>query len=79
MLESPYSVEAFAINEERPHLVAGGLENGQVLVWDTSASTEAIDAKRQREKRRLAGESTKEDEEAALFDDDALGGLGGAA
>jgi len=69
-LESPYSVEAFAINEERPHLVAGGLENGQVLVWDTSASTEAIDAKRQREKRRLAGESTKEDEEAALFDDD---------
>ena len=70
VLEAPYSVEAFAINEERPHLVCGGLENGQVLVWDTSAATEAIDAKRQREKRRLAGESTKEDEEAALFDDE---------
>jgi len=68
VLESPYSVEAFAINTERPHLVCGGLENGQVLVWDTSAATEAIDAKRMREKRRLAGESTKEDDEAALFD-----------
>jgi WD40 repeat protein len=71
VLEAPYSVEAFAINTERPHLVCGGLENGQVLVWDTSAATEAIDAKRQREKRRLAGESTREDEEASLFDDEA--------
>lgn len=71
VLEAPYEVQAFAISEERPHLIAGGLENGQILVWDTLDATQALDAKRARAKRKLAGEATPEDEDAALFDGDA--------
>ena len=39
VLESPSDIMCFRFNEERPELVAGGMYNGQVVLWDTSEAT----------------------------------------
>ena len=36
VLESPSDIMCFRFNEQSPHLVAGGMYNGQVVLWDTS-------------------------------------------
>ena len=38
VLESPFDVFAFRFNTSAPNLIAGGLYNGQVILWDTSAA-----------------------------------------
>nr|CCA22350.1 conserved hypothetical protein [Albugo laibachii Nc14] len=36
MLEAPQDVEALRYNSMNPHIIAGGLHNGQIVLWDTS-------------------------------------------
>lgn len=36
VLRAPLDVYAFKYNPSLPHLIAGGLQNGQVVLWDTS-------------------------------------------
>lgn len=38
VLESPFDVFAFRFNTSAPSLIAGGLYNGQVILWDTSSA-----------------------------------------
>jgi len=39
VLRAPRDVSAFKYNASLPHIVAGGLQNGQVVLWDTSGRT----------------------------------------
>lgn len=45
VLESPLDVTAFKINPQAQNLVAGGLYNGQVILWDITAVEEALKKK----------------------------------
>ena len=38
VLESPSDIMCFRFNEDQPELVAGGMYNGQVVLWDTTPS-----------------------------------------
>lgn len=42
MLEAPQDVLALRFNPSQPHIIAGGLYNGQVLVWDFSKAEHLI-------------------------------------
>eukprot|EP00163_Fabomonas_tropica_P007615 TRINITY_DN17322_c0_g1_i1.p1 TRINITY_DN17322_c0_g1~~TRINITY_DN17322_c0_g1_i1.p1 ORF type:complete len:1010 (-),score=296.65 TRINITY_DN17322_c0_g1_i1:345-3374(-) len=42
VLEAPYDVYCFRFHPERPHIIVGGLINGQVLMWDIASAQDAL-------------------------------------
>ena len=59
-MQAPFEVMSFQYNPLNPDMVAGGMFNGQVVLWDTSTEHERI--------ARIKEMSNKEDvnEEAAI-------------
>ena len=60
VLESPSDIMCFRFNEQHPELVAGGMYNGQVVLWDTSPAAGRTGAGRRR------GDDAGGDEDAAI-------------
>ena len=70
VLEAPTDVYSFSYNPVNPNLIAGGLLNGQVCLWDTT------EVQREKEAKRKGRSSTSA---GAAADGDGGGGGGGAA
>lgn len=58
VLEAPSEIVSFAFNPANPDLVAGGCYNGQVVLWDISAHSAALDGRRRAQGPGEAREET---------------------
>jgi WD40 repeat protein len=80
VLESPYDVICFRFNPTRPSLIAGGLINGQVVLWDISVAQENIRKHgRHRDDHAAASAAASAAAQAASSSAAAAAAAGGAA
>lgn len=62
MLEAPQDVLTLRFNPSQPHIIAGGLYNGQVLVWDFSKAEHLISKGKSKSSSKAASSSSSQDE-----------------
>lgn len=60
MLEAPQDVLTLRFNPTQPHIIAAGLHNGQVMVWDFSKAEHLIS--KMKSKNSSAGKNGQDDE-----------------
>lgn len=66
MLESPQDVLTLRFNPSQPHIIAGGLYNGQVLVWDFSKAEYLISKGKSKSSSKSSSSSSQDDTQKQL-------------